>query len=135
MLPGKDGFALLPELKAHGIPVIFLTARGEVQNKVRGLKEGAEDYLVKPFEMLELLVRIEKVLERNGRVNSLIQIYDVVIDTEKRTVTKDGQEVYLKPMEYECLLLFVRAQKQSFLQGNRFSELCGEWNSREKPVL
>lgn len=66
MLPGKDGFALLPELKDYEIPVIFLTARGEVQNKVRGLKEGAEDYIVKPFEMLELLVRIEKVLERNG---------------------------------------------------------------------
>ena len=49
--------------------MIFLTARGEVQNKVRGLKEGAEDYLVKPFEMLELLVRIEKVLERNGKNN------------------------------------------------------------------
>ena len=125
MLPGKDGFALLPELKAHGIPVIFLTARGEVQNKVRGLKEGAEDYLVKPFEMLELLVRIEKVLERNGRVNSLIQIYDVVIDTEKRTVTKDGQEVYLKPMEYECLLLFVRHKNKALTRKQILGTLWG----------
>ena len=108
MLPGKDGFALLPEL-----------------NKVRGLKEGAEDYLVKPFEMLELLVRIEKVLERNGRVNSLIQIYDVVIDTEKRTVTKDGQEVYLKPMEYECLLLFVRHKNKALTRKQILGTLWG----------
>mgnify|MGYP000500251775 CR=1 FL=1 len=115
--------------------MIFLTARGEVQNKVRGLKEGAEDYLVKPFEMLELLVRIEKVLERNGRVNSLIQIYDVVIDTEKRTVTKDGQEVYLKPMEYECLLLFVRHKKQSSYKETDSRNSVGNGIRGRKPVL
>lgn len=64
MLPGKDGFELLPELCAADIPVIFLTAKGDLGSKIKGLKEGAEDYLVKPFEMLELLVRIEKVLSR-----------------------------------------------------------------------
>ena len=81
----------------------------------------------KPFEMLELLVRIEKVLERNGRVNSLIQIYDVVIDTEKRTVTKDGQEVYLQPMEYECLLLFVRHKNKALTRKQILGTL---WESR-----
>ena len=75
--------------------------------------------------MLELLVRIEKVLERNGRVNSLIQIYDVVIDTEKRTVTKDGQEVYLKPMEYECLLLFVRHKNKALTRKQILGTLWG----------
>lgn len=125
MLPGKDGFALLPELKKYGIPVIFLTARGEVQNKVRGLKEGAEDYIVKPFEMLELLVRIEKVLERNGKNNHLICIYDVEIDTEKRTIMKDGKEVYLKPMEYECLLMFVRHKNKALTRGQILGALWG----------
>lgn len=125
MLPGKDGFALLPELKKYGIPVIFLTARGEVQNKVRGLKEGAEDYIVKPFEMLELLVRIEKVLERNGKNDHLICIYDVEIDTEKRTVMKDGKEVYLKPMEYECLLMFVRHKNKALTRGQILGALWG----------
>lgn len=125
MLPGKDGFTLLPELKKYGIPVIFLTARGEVQNKVRGLKEGAEDYIVKPFEMLELLVRIEKVLERNGKNDHLICIYDVEIDTEKRTVMKDGKEVYLKPMEYECLLMFVRHKNKALTRGQILGALWG----------
>ena len=125
MLPGKDGFALLPELKNYKIPVIFLTARGEVQNKVRGLKEGAEDYIVKPFEMLELLVRIEKVLERNGKNNHFIRIYDVEIDTEKRIVTKAGKEVYLKPMEYECLLMFARHKNKALTRGQILGALWG----------
>lgn len=125
MLPGKDGFALLPELKKYGISVIFLTARGEVQNKVRGLKEGAEDYIVKPFEMLELLVRIEKVLERNGKNDHLICIYDVEIDTEKHTVKKAGQEVYLKPMEYECLLMFVQHKNKALTRGQILGALWG----------
>ena len=125
MLPGKDGFTLLPELKKYGIPVIFLTARGEVQNKVRGLKEGAEDYIVKPCEMLELLVRIEKVLERNGKNDHLICIYDVEIDTEKHTVKKAGQEVYLKPMEYECLLMFVQHKNKALTRGQILGALWG----------
>ena len=66
MLPGKDGYTLLPELNHYGIPVIFLTARADIASKVKGLKEGAEDYIVKPFEMLEVMVRLEKVLERHG---------------------------------------------------------------------
>lgn len=60
MLPGKDGYALLPELKRFGIPVIFLTAKADLSSKVKGLKEGAEDYIVKPFEMLEVMVRLKK---------------------------------------------------------------------------
>ena len=60
MLPGQDGFTLLPRCKELGIPVIFLTARGDLASKVHGLQGGAEDYIVKPFEMLELLVRVEK---------------------------------------------------------------------------
>ena len=99
MLPGKDGFALLPELQKYEIPVIFLTAKGELQDKVKGLTGGAEDYMVKPFEMLELLIRIDKILKRRGSFQEKISIYDVVIDREKRVVTKGGQEVYLKPMD------------------------------------
>ena len=109
MLPGQDGFALLPAFRKAGIPVIFLTARGDLTSKVRGLKEGAEDYLVKPFEMLELLVRIEKVLKRRGLgEESCFRIRDVEIYPAKRQVFKGGQEVALKPMEFDCLLMFVK---------------------------
>ena len=113
MLPGKDGFELLPELLKYEIPVIFLTAKGELQNKVKGLTKGAEDYMVKPFEMLELLIRIDKILKRRGSFQEKITIYDVVIDREKRVVTKGGQEVYLKPMEFDCLMMLVRNKNRA----------------------
>lgn len=107
MLPGKDGFDLLPELKEAQIPVIFLTAKGDVASKVKGLKEGAEDYLVKPFEMLELLVRIEKILNRK-RTEEYYRIKDVEIYPDRRVVKKNGLEIPFKPMEFDCLLHLVK---------------------------
>lgn len=112
MLPGKDGFDLLPVLNNYGIPVIFLTARADIASKVKGLKGGAEDYIVKPFEMLELLIRLEKVLERHGVSADTIRILDIEIDKGKRKVTKNGVEIYLKPMGYDCLLMFVKSLKE-----------------------
>lgn len=107
MLPGKDGFVLLKELKAHGIPVIYLTAKGDLPSKIKGLKSGAEDYIVKPFEMLELLVRMDKVLKRYGKEEAgEIYIKDVVIDEKKRMVRKSGEEIALQPMEFDCLMVF-----------------------------
>lgn len=110
MLPGKDGFELLEELKEHNIPVIYLTAKGDLPSKVKGLRSGAEDYIVNPFEMLELLVRIDKVLNRFQKMGKQepeeIHIRDVVINESKRTVEKAGKEVSLQPMEFECLLTF-----------------------------
>ncbi len=107
MLPGKDGFELLGELKEHGIPVIYLTAKGDLPSKVKGLRSGAEDYMVKPFEMLELLVRMDNILKRCGKVeNEEICIRDVVIKKKKRTVHKNGVEISMQPMEFDCLLVF-----------------------------
>ena len=131
MLPGKDGYTLLPELNHYGIPVIFLTARADISSKVKGLKEGAEDYIVKPFEMLEVMVRLEKVLERNGTVQEQIQIGDVIIDTASRTVTKMVMEIYLKPMEYNCLMVFAKNPNKALTRNQILQELwneefCGE---------
>ncbi|MCI8485389.1 MAG: response regulator transcription factor [Lachnospiraceae bacterium] len=107
MLPGKDGFELLEEIKAYEIPVIYLTAKGDLPSKVKGLRSGAEDYMVKPFEMLELLVRIDNVLKRCGKKETgEIQIKDVVINQQKRTVHKNGVEISLQPMEFDCLMVF-----------------------------
>ena len=125
MLPGKDGFALLPELVKHDIPVIFLTARGELQDRVRGLTGGAEDYMVKPFEMLELLIRIDKILKRRGALQTKIAIGDVVVDWERRAVTKAGQEVYLKPMEFDCLMMLVRNRNKALTRSQLLSALWG----------
>ena len=131
MLPGKDGYTLLPELKKFGIPVIFLTAKADVTSKVKGLKDGAEDYIVKPFEMLEVMVRLEKVLDRYGTAPKQIQIDDVIIDTVSHIVTKNGEEIYLKPMEYNCLMVFVKNPNKALTRSQILQELwkeefCGE---------
>lgn len=125
MLPGKDGFALLPELRQYEIPVIFLTARSDLSDKVRGLTEGAEDYMTKPFEMLELLVRIDKVLKRNSTYDMDIHIRDVVIHTEKRTVTKNGKEIYLKPKEFDCLMMLARNKNKALTRSKLLGALWG----------
>lgn len=125
MLPGKDGFALLPELKARGIPVIFLTAKGDVTSKVKGLREGAEDYLVKPFEMLELLVRMEKVLKRQQDGQSFIRIRNVTVYPEKRVVEKDGKEVPFTPMEFDCLLLLLENRNRPVTREQLLAKLWG----------
>lgn len=125
MLPGKDGFELLPVFCEYEIPVIFLTARADLPSKIKGLKEGAEDYIVKPFEMLELLVRVEKVLERRMGCDQVIRIRDVEIDMGKRMVTKAGQEIYLKPMEYECLLMFARHKNKALTREQLLGALWG----------
>lgn len=125
MLPGRDGFSLLEELKSYGVPVIFLTARDGLSDKVKGLCAGAEDYMTKPFEMLELLIRIQKVLERKGAFSSEIRIRDVVIDPQKHTVTKNGREVYLKPMEFDCLMMLVRNKNKALTRSQMLGALWG----------
>lgn len=110
MLPGKDGFELMEVFQEHGIPVIYLTAKADVMSKVQGLRLGAEDYIVKPFEILELLVRIEKVLERTGRQRQTMILGDLTIETSSHKVYLDGAGVNLKPMEYD-LLVFLAANK------------------------
>lgn len=125
MLPGKDGFALLPELKAKDIPVIFLTACEDLQSKVKGLKDGAEDYLVKPFEMLELLVRVEKVLARYQKEEDCLRILDVEIYPRERVVKKAGVEIPFKPMEFDCLMLLVKYKNIALSRKQLLNTLWG----------
>lgn len=110
MLPGIDGYSLLEQIKPTGTPVIFLTAKGSVADRVQGLRAGADDYLTKPFEVVELLARVESVLRRVGKSNNRIQIGDVVIDQTSMQVTKGGVPVPLTKKEFELLLLFARNQ-------------------------
>ena len=132
MLPDKDGFSLMEQLRSFtDVPIIFLTAKDEAADKLAGLGLGADDYIVKPFEMLEVMVRLEKVLERNGTVQEQIQIGDVIIDTSSRTVTKMGMEIYLKPMEYNCLMVFAKNPNKALTRNQILQELwneefCGE---------
>lgn len=125
MLPGKDGFSLLPELRVLEIPVIFLTARDDLNSKIHGLKDGAEDYIVKPFEMLELLVRVEKVLARYRKESEVFVVRDVVIFPEERRVTKAGKEIPLKPMEFDCLLQLVKYKNIALSREQLINTLWG----------
>lgn len=108
MLPGADGFEILEYVKPLGIPVIFLTAKGELFDRVSGLKSGAEDYIVKPFEIMELLARIEVVLRRYNKLERIMNILDLEIDTDARIVKKNAEIINLTKKEYDILLLFAR---------------------------
>lgn len=88
MLPGVDGFSLLKPLTDRGIPVIFLTAKGDLDSKLQGLKNGAEDYIVKPFELPELLARVENVLKRYGTADNVLTADDIVITLNERSAKK-----------------------------------------------
>ena len=108
MLPGIDGFELMEYIRSTGIPVIFLTAKNAVSDRVKGLRMGAEDYMVKPFDILELMARVEGVLRRHGKLQTSIQIGDLHINTPSMQVTRGTEEVLLPRKEYELLLLFAR---------------------------
>ena len=108
MLPKLDGFELMEYIRPLNIPVIFLTAKNAVDDRVKGLRMGAEDYIVKPFEIAELLARVEVVLRRYRRSEDLIQMDGLRIDVRSMRVERNGIEIALTPKEYELLLLFTR---------------------------
>ena len=108
MLPGIDGFELMEYLAPMEIPVIFITARSAVKDRIKGLKLGADDYITKPFEIAELLARVETVLRRYHKTESRITVGDVVVDTQSRVVTRGGEPVQLTAKEYNLLVLFLQ---------------------------
>ena len=108
MLPDVDGYELMEYIRPMGIPVIFITAKNSVTDKVKGLRMGAEDYIVKPFEIIELLARIDVVLRRYNKTEEVICAAGLVIDMKSRKVTRDAHPIALTPKEYELLLLFVQ---------------------------
>ncbi len=108
MLPGADGFDIMEYIKPLKIPVIFITARSDVRDKVRGLKLGAEDYLVKPFDVLELVARVEVVLRRFHKTENILTAGDVTVDLEALKVTRAGRPIVLTNKEYGLLVLFMQ---------------------------
>lgn len=108
MLPQFDGFSLMEYIRPMEIPVIFLTAKNAVADRVKGLRMGAEDYIVKPFEVLELLARVDVVLRRYNKTAARLEVGGLTIDTVAMTVLRDGEEIKLTRKEYDLLLLFAR---------------------------
>lgn len=108
MIPGIDGFSLIKEINVEQIPVIFLTARESVVDRVQGLRLGADDYIVKPFEPIELVARIETALRRYKKQQNIFRFKDIELYPEQRMVKKNGNYINLTVKEYDLLELFIR---------------------------
>lgn len=108
MLPKVDGYELLEYIKPLNIPVIFITAKGALEDRVKGLTQGAEDYIVKPFQVVELLARVNVVLRRFNKASSILEFEDIVINTETKIATKSGATIELTPKEFDLLALLIR---------------------------
>ena len=124
MLPGEDGFSLGEALIAQGIPVLFVTAKTAVSARVHGLRMGAQDYILKPFEPAELLARVENVLRRTKREDASFACTGLFVDFEGRRVLRDGQEVQLTAMEFDLLAMLVRRRNVAM---SREELLFGVW--------
>ncbi len=107
MLPGADGFTIIDKIRPLDIPVIFLTAKNSVIDKVNGLKLGAEDYIVKPFEAIELLARIETVLRRYGKSTDILEFKDIKVYLKERLVKKNDNLIDLTLKEFELLCMLI----------------------------
>lgn len=125
MLPGIDGFSLMEWIRPTGTPVIFLTARDSIEDRVCGLRLGAYDYIVKPFAAEELIARVEGVLRHTGRRGTLLKLWDVEIDPESHTVTKAGEPVSLTPHEYDLLLTLVHNRGIALYRSVLFERVWG----------
>ena len=125
MIPGIDGFSLIEQIKKYNIPIIFVTAKESVLDRVKGLRLGAEDYIVKPFETVELLARIEVVLRRYNKSSNIIKFKNIEVDTNTRIVKVDNEEVYLTAKEYDLLILFLQNKNMALSREQILDKVWG----------
>ena len=125
MLPGIDGFELFEFMERYQIPVIYITAKTDSESEIKGLRGGAEDYIVKPFDTTTLLVRIEKVLARTGKFGKVYRIKDIVLDMENHVVTKNGENIDLAPLEFEVFALLLKNKNRTILRERILNEVWG----------
>lgn len=135
MLPKLSGFELMEYIRPLKIPVIFLTAKAALEDRMKGLTSGAEDYMVKPFEVVELLARVNIVLRRYHKMDQKLQISDIIVDVENQTVTRGGQEIELTPKELELLVLLLRNRNITLFREKIYEEIWGTEYSVESRTL
>lgn len=135
MLPQISGFDLMPQIQDTGTPVIFLTAKGALSDRVHGLRLGADDYIVKPFEPIELLARVESVLRRTGRGATLLSAFDVLVDPVARTVTRQGEPVALTPREFDLLVCLMRNRGIALHRDVLYERVWGGENETDTRAL
>lgn len=125
MLPHINGYELMEYIRPMGIPVIFLTAKASLDDKMKGLTSGAEDYIVKPFEVVELLARVNIVLRRYHKVENVLTFENITVDVEQQIVKKAEKEVELTPKEFELLVFFLRNRGLVLFRDRIYEEIWG----------
>lgn len=123
MLPGADGYDVMEYIRPLKVPVIFISAKHEVKDRVKGLKLGADDYLIKPFDVTELLARVEAVLRRYNKSDKILTLGGVEIDIEARRVTRDGSPVPLTSKEFDLLMLFAENRNIALFRENLYERV------------
>lgn len=125
MLPEIDGFELMEYIRHLEIPVIFITAKNAVADRVKGLRMGAEDYIVKPFEVAELLARVEVVLRRYYKREEIFKINGLTVNCSSMKVERDGKEISLTPKEFELLCMFLRTPNVALYRERIYEKVWG----------
>ncbi|MEE1031990.1 MAG: response regulator transcription factor [Ruminococcus sp.] len=125
MLPQIDGFEIMEYIQDLGIPVIFLTAKNAVSDRVKGLRMGAEDYIVKPFEIAELIARVEVVLRRYKKTEEIFHINGLTVNCSSMRVERDGEEILLTPKEFELLCMFLRTPNVALYREKIYERVWG----------
>ena len=135
MLPGGDGYDIMGYIRPMDIPVIFITARHEVKDRVKGLRLGADDYLVKPFDVVELVARVEAVLRRYNKTERLLTAGDVTVDVEARRVTRAGRNVELTNKEFGLLVLFIQNKNVALFRETLYEKVWeGEYSGDSRTL-
>jgi len=135
MLPEIDGYELIKYIEPTATPVIFITAKGSLKDRVKGLHMGADDYIVKPFETEELIARVESVLRRVGKGKTLLEIDNVKIDIIQRTVKKDEQPVLLTAKEFDLLVMLVQNKKIVLYRERLYEKVWNEeWQGNTRTI-
>lgn len=127
MLPKIDGYELLEYIKqTTQVPVIFITAKGQTKDKINGLKKGADDYITKPFEIEELIARVEAVLRRYNKTSDIIKIDNITINVVARVVKNKNNKIELTPKEFDLLMLLIQNKNTALYRETIFEKVWGE---------
>lgn len=126
MLPEYDGFQIMEYVHPKKIPVIFMTAKGALADRIKGLNLGADDYIVKPFDISELFARVNAVLRRSQQYDNIIRFKNIKVDVLARTVEKDNQEVILTLKEFELFRMLERNKNIAVFREQLFEEVWNE---------
>ena len=135
MLPEIDGYELLEYIRPTGTPVIFITAKGNLHDRVQGLRLGADDYIVKPFQIGELTARVDALFRRMGKSMTQFSLFGVEINTESRIVTKDGIPIDLTLKEFDLLVELIRNKNVALYRNRLYEKVWNEPFTGERRTL